>query len=65
MMSTMRFLTGSVSPLGALAAGYLGEHFSIRTGLACVAAGGIALTITLALSTTMRGARMAAPAALS
>ncbi len=50
MVSTMRFLTVSVAPLGALTAGYLGEHFSVRTGLACVAAGGIALMLVLALA---------------
>jgi len=50
MVSTMRFLTVSVAPLGALTAGYLGEHFSVRTGLACVAAGGIALMLGLALA---------------
>lgn len=50
MVSTMRFLTVSVAPLGALTAGYLGEHFSVRTGLACVAAGGIALMLALALA---------------
>lgn len=54
MISTMRFLTVSVAPLGALAAGYLGEHFSIRTGLACVATGGVALTLLLALSPSVR-----------
>ena len=62
MMSTMRFLTGSVAPLGALAAGYLGEHFGIRAGLACVAAGGVALTIAVALSSTMRETRLPAAA---
>jgi MFS family permease len=62
MVSTMRFLTVAVAPVGALAAGYIGEHFSIRTGLACVAAGGIALTIILALSATMRETRLPAPA---
>jgi MFS family permease len=62
MVSTMRFLTVAVAPIGALAAGYIGEHFSIRTGLACVAAGGIVLTVVLALSATMREARMPAPA---
>ena len=62
MVSTMRFLTVAVAPIGALAAGYIGEHFSIRTGLACVAAGGIVLTIVLALSATMREARIPAPA---
>jgi predicted MFS family arabinose efflux permease len=54
MMSTMRFLTGAIAPLGALAGGYLGEHFSIRTGLACVAAGAIVLMIVLALSPPVR-----------
>lgn len=54
MVSTMRFLTVSVAPLGALAAGYLGEHFSVRTGLACVAAGGVALMLQLALSPSVR-----------
>lgn len=47
MVSTMRFLTVSVAPVGALTAGYLGEHFSVRTGLACVAAGGILLMLSL------------------
>lgn len=54
MVSTMRFLTVSVAPLGALTAGYLGEHFSVRTGLACVAAGGVALMLWLALSPSVR-----------
>lgn len=54
MVSTMRFLTVSVAPLGALSAGYLGEHFNVRTGMACVAAGGIALTLLLILSPSVR-----------
>lgn len=54
MVSTMRFLTVAIAPLGALAAGYLGEHFSIRTGMACVAAGGIALLILLACASSVR-----------
>jgi hypothetical protein len=61
MVSTMRFLTVSVAPLGALSAGYLGEHFSVRTGLACVAIGGLALTLVLAWSPTMRQARATTP----
>jgi predicted MFS family arabinose efflux permease len=60
MVSTMRFLTVAVAPVGALTAGYLGEHFSVRTGLACVAAGGIALMGALMLS--MRQTRAAAAA---
>ncbi|WP_229257353.1 MFS transporter [Duganella callida] len=60
MVSTMRFLTVAVAPLGALTAGYLGQHFSVRAGLACVAAGGIALMAALMLS--MRQPREAAAA---
>ncbi|WP_432381476.1 MFS transporter [Duganella sp. P38] len=54
MVSTMRFLTVSVAPLGALTAGYLGQHFSVRAGLACVAAGGVALMLWLAVSPSVR-----------
>jgi predicted MFS family arabinose efflux permease len=54
MVSTMRFLTVAIAPVGALTAGYLGEHFSVRTGLACVAAGGIVLMLVLALSPSVR-----------
>jgi predicted MFS family arabinose efflux permease len=61
MVSTMRFLTVAIAPVGSLAAGYLGEHFSVRTGLACVAIGGLALTVVLAWSPTMRQARATTP----
>jgi MFS family permease len=54
MISTMRFLTVAIAPLGALTAGYLGEHFGVRTGLACVAAGSIALMLLLAWSPSVR-----------
>ncbi|MQA42705.1 MFS transporter [Rugamonas sp. FT29W] len=61
MVSTMRFLTVATAPVGALAAGYIGEHFSIRTGMACVAVGGIVLTATMSMS--MRNVpQQAAPA---
>jgi MFS family permease len=63
MVSTMRFLTIAVAPLGALSAGYIGEHFSIRTGMACVAVGGILLTLGLAMSASMRGAQESVAAA--
>ena len=53
MVSTMRFLTIAVAPLGALSAGYLGEHFSVRAALACVAVGGILLTACLAMAASM------------
>lgn len=54
MISTMRFLTVAMAPLGALTAGYIAEHFSIRTGMACVAAGGMTLTIAMLLSKPIR-----------
>ncbi|NRR33933.1 MFS transporter [Oxalobacteraceae bacterium] len=57
MISTMRFLTVATAPLGALAAGYIAEHYSIRTGMACVAAGGVALTLAMLLSRPIRSVR--------
>lgn len=53
MVSTMRFLTIAVAPLGALSAGYLGEHFSVRAAMACVAVGGILLTACMAMAASM------------
>lgn len=63
MVSTMRFLTIAVAPLGALTAGYIGEHFSVRTGLACVAVGAIVLTACMAVSSSLREAEQPAVAA--
>ena len=57
MISTMRFLTVATAPLGALAAGYIAEHYSIRTGLACVAAGGIVLTTAMIMAKPLRSVR--------
>ncbi|MEV4783831.1 MFS transporter [Burkholderia sp. LMU1-1-1.1] len=62
MVSTMRFLTIAVAPLGALTAGYIGEHFSVRTGLACVAVGAIVLTACMAMSPSLREAEQPAAA---
>jgi hypothetical protein len=62
MVSTMRFLTIAVAPLGALTAGYIGEHFSVRTGLACVAVGAIVLTACMAMSASLREAEQPAVA---
>lgn len=59
MISTMRFLTVATAPLGALAAGYVAEHIGIRTALACVAAGGLALTVALTLARPLRAVRPA------
>jgi len=46
MVATMRSLTVASAPLGALAAGAIAERFSVRTGLACIAAGAILLAVT-------------------
>nr|WP_315401207.1 MFS transporter [uncultured Duganella sp.] len=62
MVSTMRFLTIAVAPVGALAAGYIGEHFGVRTGLACVAVGGIALSAFMAAAPALRDTQQAAVA---
>jgi hypothetical protein len=57
MTSTMRFLTVATAPVGAMVAGAVAEHYSIRTGMACVAAGGVALTIALLISKPIRAVR--------
>ena len=57
MTSTMRFLTVATAPLGALAAGWVAEHFGVRNGLACIAAGSIALTIAMVWGTPLRSVR--------
>ena len=45
MISTMRFLTVAMAPAGAMLAGLLAEQLSVRSGLVCVAAGGVLLTL--------------------
>ncbi|MDC8760712.1 MFS transporter [Janthinobacterium fluminis] len=57
MISTMRFLTVATAPLGALAAGAIAEHFSIRTGLACIAACSLVLTVTMVAASPVRSVR--------
>lgn len=57
MTSTMRFLTVATAPLGALAAGALAERFSVRSALACIAAGAAMLTLASVLSTRLRRAK--------
>ncbi|WP_317201783.1 MFS transporter [Janthinobacterium sp.] len=57
MISTMRFLTVATAPLGALGAGALAEHFGVRAGLACIAAGSLTLTLAMVFATPLRGVR--------
>lgn len=57
MISTMRFLTVAIAPLGALAAGHIANQFSIRTSLVCVAAGGTILIFCMVRSKSIRNVR--------
>ncbi|MGZ3185137.1 MAG: MFS transporter [Telluria sp.] len=57
MISTMRFLTVATAPLGALLAGVIADHFGVRTGLAVVAIGALALTVWLLGFTSVRTVR--------
>ncbi len=57
MISTMRFMTVALAPLGAIAGGNIGDHFGVRAGLACVAGGTIATLALLLLFTQLRRAR--------
>lgn len=57
MVSTMRFLTVATAPLGALAAGYLAEQFSVRAAIACIGAGGLLLTAAMCSSRPIRTVR--------
>jgi hypothetical protein len=54
MVATMRALTVAAAPLGALLAGALGEGFGVRAGLACIAAGAVALSVATVLGTRLR-----------
>ena len=54
MVATMRSLTVAMAPLGALAAGALGERSGVRTGLVCVAAGAVLLAATAVAGTRLR-----------
>jgi hypothetical protein len=57
MIATMRFLTVATAPLGALMAGYVAEHFSIRGGMACIAIASIALTLGMIFGSPLRNVR--------
>lgn len=57
MVSTMRFLTVATAPLGALSAGFVADHYGVRTGLACVAVGALTLTAWTMLFTSLRSVR--------
>jgi hypothetical protein len=57
MTATMRFLTVAAAPLGALSAGWIAEHFGVRSGLMAIAGCGAALTLTLLMASPLRHVR--------
>lgn len=57
IISTMRFLTVATAPLGAMAAGVIADQLGVRTGMACVGAGGLLLMVALIASPHVRGVR--------
>jgi MFS family permease len=57
MIATMRFLTVATAPLGAMAAGYLADHYGVRTGMACIGAGGLLLAAAMIASPHIRSVR--------
>lgn len=57
MLSTMRFMTAAAAPLGALAAGWIAEHFGARSGLIAIAVGGSLLTVGLMAASPLSNIR--------
>jgi MFS family permease len=57
MISTMRFLTVATAPLAAILAGALAGQIGIRPALACIAGGGVLLTICMAWLSPLRSVR--------
>jgi Na+/melibiose symporter-like transporter len=57
MVSTMRFLTVAIGPVGALAAGATAELFGVRAALGCIGIGALALSAWMAFGTTLRSLR--------
>ena len=57
MISTMRFLTVAVAPLGALVAGYAGDRLGVRPALYCIAVGGVLLAAGTVASRAIRSVR--------
>lgn len=58
MIATMRFMVIAPAPLGALVAGYLGNVYGVRIGLACVAGAMLVVLAQLVFATTLRQARI-------
>ena len=57
MISTMRFLSVAVAPLGAFSAGWLAEHFGLRVALSCIALAATMLALSMYFFTPLRSVR--------
>ncbi|MBI3230272.1 MAG: MFS transporter [Burkholderiales bacterium] len=57
MISTMRFMTVAVSPLGALSAGWLGEHFGLRPALTWIGLAAMLLAVLMVAFSPLRNVR--------
>lgn len=57
MTATMRFLTVAVAPIGSLMAGALAEMLSVRTSIAILAIGVVALTLAMVFLSSLRSVR--------
>ncbi len=56
MISTVRFLSVALAPVGAIVGGYIGDQYGVRAGLACVAGATGLVLVQLVLLTTLRRA---------
>lgn len=57
MISTMRFLTIAMAPIGAYAGGWLGEHLSLRPALGVIAGCGLILAVVMLSTSPLRKVR--------
>jgi hypothetical protein len=60
VITSMRFLTISATPLGAWAGGLLGESIGLRETIACAAIAGVSVTLAAAWGSSLGRARCAA-----
>jgi hypothetical protein len=58
MISTMRFLSVALAPLGAIVGGYIGDLYGVRAGLACVAGGTALVWVQLLFFSALRRSRI-------
>jgi hypothetical protein len=54
MIATMRFLTVAMAPVGSIIAGALGQHFGVRSALACVGVAATVMTLATLFGSGLR-----------